>query len=298
MKFERFNELENFIKNNKLFEGFVSVSEIYTGGSSYNFCVTTQTNKYLLKVMKSPEKFLRLKKILGALNILHKVADENFTAEEKILVMPFIDGHKISRKIISEEFAYLLKEQYRQLRNLEASKIKISASHTLENVAREIDEILQREKGVIFRIIDKLFWRKMKKCQVQISGEKVIIHGDFTENNILIDRQKKPHIIDFEQVQYGYAVEDWMYLLLQMSGFRKLIGSLSLLQNLLDKFSLPYNPDELLYGTQNFYWRLLLRRLHNNMHKRASVRKNICLLIILYGYFRVQKFLLQKSNSR
>lgn len=294
MKFERFNELENFIKNKKLFEGFMSLSEIYTGGSSYNFRVTTKTGKYLLKVMSRSEKFLRLKEILAELNLLHEIADENFTAEEKILVMPFIEGKKISYKTISDNCARLLKEQHCRLQNLDAGKIKISAPRMLENVAGEIDEILQRENGWIFCIIDKLFWPKMKKSQVSVKGDKVIVHGDFTENNILVDTEGRPHLIDFEQVQYGYAVEDWMYLLLQMAGFRKLVGSLPLLRNLLDKFDLPYTADELLYGAQSFYWRLLFRRLHNNMHRKVSARKNICLLIILYGYFRVQKFLRQK----
>lgn len=296
MKFERFDELENFIKNKKLFNGYVSLSEIYTGGSSYNFCVKTQTDKYLLKVMTRSDKSSRLKEILTELNLLHEIADESFSAKEKILVMPFIDGKKMSKRAVSDDCVRLLKEQYLQLQNLDAHKIKISESSAPENIAREIDEILRREKGWIFRVIDKLFWPRMKKFQVKLDNTKVIIHGDFTENNILIDTEGRPHLIDFEQVQYGYAVEDWMYLLLQMSGFRKLVGSLTLLREFLRKFNLPYTADELLYGSQSFYWRLLLRRLHNNMHRKVSVRKNLCLLMILYGYFRVQKFLRQKKS--
>ncbi|MBR1840715.1 MAG: phosphotransferase [Alphaproteobacteria bacterium] len=294
MKFTRINELENFIKNKKLFKGFVSLSEIYTGGSSYNFCVRTKTGKYLLKIMSRSEKFLRLKYILNKLGLLHEVADENFSAKEKILVMPFIEGKKISRKSLSVACVYGLKEQYRQLQELDIRQLKISEINSLHRSSCEIDQILQRENSLFFKIIRKFFWEKMKEGQVVLQGEKTVIHGDFTENNILIDKQGKPHLIDFEQVQYGYAVEDWMYLLLQMSDFRKLTGSLRLLKNLLQKFNLPYTADELLYGAQSFYWRLLLRRLHNNIHRKVSVRKNICLFIILCGYFRVQKFLRQK----
>lgn len=298
MKFERLTELENFIKNKKLFDEYVSLFEIYTGGSSYNFCVQTKTKKYLLKVMCFSDRFIRLKEILKELNILQKIADDNFSQEEKILVMPFIDGKKMSNKDVTDNCVQLLKEQYQKLQLLDAHKIKIPSSESLEDISCEIDEILQREKGWIFQLVSKLFWPSMKENKIEPRGEKVIIHGDFTENNILIDSNRKPYIIDFERVRYGYAVEDWMYLLLQMAGFRKLFGSLSLLKSLSDKFNLPYTKNELLYGVQNFYWRLLLRRLHNNIYRKVSVRKNICLLIILFGYFRVQNFLLQNESIK
>lgn len=293
MKYERTKELEIFIKDNKLFDNFKSLHEIYVGGSSYNFCVQTADKMYLLKVTRNVDRYDRLKPILKSLGMLTDLAVEEFAETEKLLAMPWIEGHKLSLNDISTVFLVLLNEQYQKIQRLDTTVITALPERRLENMVKETAVWLEKENGFMYRLIKKYFWIPMLTELVSLPEAKTLIHGDMTANNILIDGGGKPHLLDFDQVRFGYAAEDYISLLLQVSGFRGLYGSTAKFAKLLKSVSdnMIFKPNELLYGVQCFYVYLLWRRLHNSSAKKENTRKTLCLLICLLGYFRVRKLI-------
>lgn len=299
MKYTRTNELIKFIKNNNLFHEFNSIHEICTGGSSYNFCVQTAQKKYLLKVMNRLDRFVRLKLILQKLGLLVKLSVEDFSENEKLLAIPYIEGRRILLNDVSVELLTFLNEQYQQLQKLNTENVTILPQRALENMKQEIELLLAQDKSWTYQLIKKYFWNRCKTTLINMPTSQEVIHGDMTANNILVDVNGKPHLLDFEQVRFGYASEDYMGLFLQIAGFRGLYGSIKKLKKLVLMMlgCTTYTSMELLYGVQCFYLHLLWRRLHNRSSKKENVRKTLCLLICLLGYFRVRKALQENIRS-
>lgn len=291
MKYERTKELEKFIKDNKLFNDFKSLDEIYIGGSSFNFCVQTADATYLLKVIRNVERYNRLKLALQALGILKELPVSDFAGTEKLLVIPYIQGQRIALKDITVKSFAQLKEQYKCMQSLDATAIKVLPQFDVADTVRELDDWLINEKGLMYRLINKYFWQKIKKELIIMPTVQILIHGDMTANNILVDAEGKPHLLDFDQIRFGYPIEDFMGLFLQIAGFRGLYGSFKRLQKMTEIADIyaTYSPNEILYGVQSFYLRLLLRRIRNRSAKKENTRKTLCLLICLLGYFRARK---------
>ena len=298
MKYERTKELENFIKDNKLFNNFKSLREIYTGGSSYNFCVQTTDAIYLLKIIRNPERYNRVQLVLKALGILKELPVNDFAETEKLLVIPYIHGQRIALRDITPKALTQLHEQYKCMQSLDTAAVKVLPQFDVADTVRELDDWLTDEKGLMYRLINKYFWQKIKKELIIMPAVHTLIHGDMTANNILIDGDGKPHLLDFDQIRFGYPTEDFMGLFLQIAGFRGLYGSLNKLKRMLGiaDISSMYTSREILYGVQCFYLRLLLRRTRMRAAKKENARKTLCLLVCLLGYFRVRELLSNQTN--
>lgn len=291
MKYERTKELEVFIKNNKLFDNFKSLNEIYVGGSSFNFCVQTAGETYLLKVIRNVERYNRLKLILQALGVLTELSITDFAGTEKLLAMPYIKGQRIALKNITAKSFMQLQEQYKCMQSLDTNAIKVLPQFDVTDTVQELDHWLTNEKGLMYRLINKYFWQKIKKELVILPALQILIHGDMTVNNILVDADGKPHLLDFDQIRFGCPTEDFMGLFLQIAGFRSLYGSFKRLKKMVKVANIDstYTPSEILYGVQNFYLQLLLRRARTRLAKKENTRKTLCLLFCLLGYFRARK---------
>ena len=292
MKFSHIELLDHFIRENSLFDDYLFMHEIVTGGSSYNFYIVTKHEKYLLKLMKSADNFARLKRILQKLNYYVPLSIECFE-NYMLLATPYINGRNIRYSDINASTLNDIKKQLNQLQNLQNDGIDLMPA-TIENFVTVINNYFMSENcGWLYKIIKNTFWKRIKKLIVVLPAGKTIIHGDLTINNILIDKQNKAHVIDFDKLQYGYEVQDYMYLFLQLSGFRGLYGSRKHLNKLFSLLDLrnKYSLDECLYGVQYFYLYMLLRRICGLINKKQNIRKTICLLICLWGYFRVHKIM-------
>lgn len=284
MKFAQTEELENFIKSEHLFADFVSIKEIYTGGSSYNFIVKTENDSCLLKLIAKQQKHELNCKVLAHLGRYIPLPKTEFK-EYKLLAMPYIDGRAVNYEDIDNNFLHSLLEQYQKIKTAPLPTDKILAQRMMDSLADEISANLQQNHSFTATLLS-FFWRKMLPTLRRLPPCSTIIHGDFTRNNILVKNNHAPYLIDFDAIRYGYETEDWAFLFMQLTGFRSLCGNLHRLCRLLALLP-QYSREEWLYGVQMFYLNTLNKRSKPN--RKPGLRKGICLFISLLGYFRVLK---------
>lgn len=296
MKFSRTKELSAFLHENNIFTNIQSIREICLGGSSYNFYVKTAQGQFFLKLISAErerEVFLHLKKLLQQLDFLYPLAQENFE-NYRMLAMPYIFGHKLRYGDCTPELFAHLRESYLTMQAAISEPQVVKPQQNMPQMIAKISSFLSKDNSLSARLLDKYFWQKIRPELVCLEKSTHYIHGDFTSNNIMVDRDKYPHLFDFEQIRYGYEIEDVCYLFLQLSGFRGLWGRLSRFEKLQQMsaplFDEPIRQEYWLYGVQLFYLNNLYRRL-NNTKKRKSFRKSMCLLWSLRQYFRLSRYL-------
>lgn len=291
MKFECATELKSFIKQHNLFAGFTDMNEIYSGGSSYNFCVETTNKKYLLKLINDEKRFTHLKNILQNLGILYPLSQQSFN-NFFMLALPYYDGRKINSHDIDAKMIENFYAEYEKLQNALQYSDDVLEAQKLIDLVNETDKLFAANNDFCLAVIRKLFWQRFKAQLMDEPAQKSVLHGDLTINNILL-KNGKIFLLDYEAVRYGAPTEDVAGLLLQLSGFRSLYGNLREFIRLYGLFNAhhSYSESEWLYGVQMFYVNLLLRRLRNPDKKRRGWRKRLCLLMILCGYWRIKNFL-------
>ena len=295
MKFTQNQKLADFLRKKQFFPQILSIKEICLGGSSYNFCVKTIKGEFFLKLIsaKQVEIYRLLKKILSQFEFLYLLPEEKF-ADFYLLAMPYVVGRKLKYKDCSPELFAKLQAEYAKFQNCSLAAEFIKPQQDMPKIIAKISACLQHDNSVAGRLLNKYFWRKIKPELVCLDGSTKFIHGDLTVNNILVDKDGIPYLLDFEQVRYGYEIEDVCYLFLQLSGFRGLwgrIGRFSRLRKMIE----PLMQNEIsaeywLYGVQLFYLNHLYRRLVNPK-KHSSFRKEMCLLWSLRQYFRLSRYL-------
>ena len=92
-------------------------------------------------------------------------------------------------------------------------------------------------------------------------------------------------------VRHGYATEDWAMLMLQLSGFSKLLGNRRYLKKLYEQMqNICADNEQWLYGVQLYYMERLRRRL-TDVRKKHNLRKNLCFLFSLMRYFAVARLI-------
>ena len=300
MDFQQYKELENFIKSRQLVSGFVRMSEINFGGSSYNFCVTTETGKFLLKLMKNETDYVHLQSVLDQLGIKGLPFQQHVWRQYFLLTMPFYAGHKLRYKDCSDEVLcrlWLVYADFLQKAEIMDRSLVLGEGYIAEKV-RMVDQSMQNYHG-LFKNVLQHYW-KMLERDISASERffyKNVIHGDFTENNILIDEEHNIHMIDFDFIRKGNVAQDLAGLSLQLAGFRGLYGHIHHFKRLYAFFQKvhPLSYDDWLCGVRIFYLDIIQRRLNICSKTVHSIRKKICLLLILYGYFRIKKFLHKQS---
>lgn len=296
MKFAKSKELVEYLRKKHIFPQISTVEEIYLGGSSYNFCIKTEQGKFFLKLIYTERGkgfFLHLKNILSQLDFLYELPQEKFE-NFYLLAMPYVVGHKLKFKDCTPELFVKLQAEYSKLQNCNLSAEYIKPQQNMSNMIEKISQYFQTDNSFSGYMLNKYFWRKIKPELVCLNGNTKFIHGDLTANNILVDKDGIPYLLDFEQVRYGYEIEDVCYLFLQLSGFRGLCGRIGRFARL-RKMIEPLMQNEIsaeywLYGVQLFYLNHLYRRL-NNPKKHSSFRKEMCLLWSLRQYFRLSRYL-------
>lgn len=296
MKFAQSQELADFLQKEQIFPQILSIKEICVGGSSYNFCVKTVQGVFFLKLISAKRtrgSFLHLKNVLSQLDFLYQLRQEKF-ADFYLLAMPYVIGRKLKYKDCSPELFAKLQAEYGKFQACDVAKEYIRPQQNMPKMIEKISECLQKDTSLAGRLLSKYFWQKIKPELVCLENSAKFIHGDLTENNILLDKNGVPHLLDFEQIRYGYEIEDVCYLFLQLSGFRGLWGRIGRFARL-RKMIEPLLQNEIsaeywLYGVQLFYLNHLYRRLINPK-KHSSFRKEMCLLWSLRQYFRLSRYL-------
>lgn len=290
MKFPDFEKLRNFVKTELFPLEYKNVREIYTGGSTYNFCIETINKKYFLKLISNQKDIDKIKKICELSNPLDQTKIKDFL-NYKTLVMPYIEGQKIRYKDCTPLLLNKLFSAYRAA--LSDQKIKEIANPeiNISLLCDELKELVAASKKNIFRFLYQKFLKNIEKQLVSFPESQTLIHGDFTANNVLIAKDGQPYILDWAKLQYGNVAEDAASLTLELSGFRKLFGNLKRFKKLFLRTNTILNltTKEWLYGVQIFYLGLLKRRL--NQSQKQSLRKQFCAWLIMLGYFRIYHFL-------
>ena len=295
MKFAQSKKLADFLRKEQIFPQILSIKEIYCGGSSYNFAVKTEQNKFFLKLISAnrTNAYLQLKHLLSQLDFLYPLPKEKFE-NFYLLAMPYVIGRKLKYKDCSPELFAKLQAEYSKFQACDVAKEYIRPQQNMPKMIEKISECLQKDTSLAGRLLSKYFWQKIKPELVCLESSAKFIHGDLTANNILLDKNGSPYLLDFEQIRYGYEIEDICYLFLQLSGFRGLwgrIGHFARLRKMIE----PLLQNEIsaeywLYGVQMFYLNHLYRRLVNPK-KHSSFRKEMCLLWSLRQYFRLSRYL-------
>lgn len=296
MKFEKQENLRKFIIEKQLFSGFSGLKEIYTGGSSYNFRVKAgicreKESEFLLKLLRDFEAWQKLSKILSVLEKKHDLPVDKFE-NYYLLAMPYIDGRKLKYSDCSPDLFKALLQKYDDMQYLNKPEIIIGEAHNLNRLLKNISEKLSQKEDIFSQLIKKYFVQKVRNELVCLKTETGVVHGDLTANNIMMDKQGRVHLLDYGSLRFGHPMEDFAGLVLQLSGFRGMFGSLrrfTRLKKMLDNEE-KYSLEEWLYGVQAFYLRTLLRHI-NNTKKWNNYRKKFCLLTSLTSYFRLAKII-------
>lgn len=296
MKFSATSELKDFIVENKLFSEMEYFKEICDGGTSFNFYVKTSQAGYLLKLIpqENIDGYRHLYSVLEELNFIKKLPIEKFE-NYCMIAMPYINGHKIGYADCTTELLEKLKQDYAKIKFCKVSSENIDSQQRIFDLAATISDLLDKENSLGMRLIKRCFWAKILPELVYLPPSQTTIHGDLTENNVIIDEDGEPHILDYGSLRYGYEIEDIAYLFLQLSGFRGLWGRVSQFAKLQKDFFIVQGNNrptlsEWLHGIQLFYLHNLRRRIINS-RKNKNLRKNLCLLLSLMHYFRLVKYL-------
>lgn len=292
MKFAYTKDLEQFIRDNHLFPDLVKFTEICVGGASYNFDIETAGGRYFLKLLEEKGKnFEKIKYLCNHFNLLYPTDIEQFM-NYKIIVMSYIKGKKMRRNC-SAELIHNLCLEYQKMQACQLKPEFIFPPKDIMQLKSEISAMLEKQTSFIYRFIAQIVWPQMTQSLTVPAVRNSLIHGDFTANNVLVADNDRPYILDWEQLRYGNGAEDWAGLILELSGFRGLCGSAKTFKRLFNEIArhLSYSAEEWQHGVHMFYFSWLRRKLENI--RKQSLRKQICALICLLGYFRVIKILRQ-----
>ncbi|MBQ9035536.1 MAG: aminoglycoside phosphotransferase family protein [Alphaproteobacteria bacterium] len=291
MKFSHYNDLFNYLKD-KNKDINIRLEEIYDGGSSYNFRLHTTKNDYFLKLIEKSSQ-ARIAKTMAVLPLFYSPKQlqlDEFTVRNitfNIIFMPYIDGHKLTAKQFTPQKIIDLQIMYKKLNNLKILDKYIYPQFNIIQMKNDIDELLKNSSDITYKMIDYLFWRKFKRQIIALPPSTQIIHGDLTMKNILLDSSNCLHLVDFELLRRGYITEDWAMLMLQLSGFSKLWGSVKQLKNFYKQMQcVCSDSQQWLYGIQIYYMERLRRRL-TDKRKKHNLRKNLCFLCSMMRYFTV-----------
>ncbi|MBR6411793.1 MAG: aminoglycoside phosphotransferase family protein [Alphaproteobacteria bacterium] len=295
MKFSNYTKLQEFVKKELFPLSYQDMHEIYTGGSSYNFCVITSGGRYLLKLLQNEDMFLKIKSLNKINGTLHKIATEDFL-NYKLVLMTYFDGHRIHYKDFSEPVIRNFWKEYQSVNHFKLNKRLIGDQQDNMSQYNTVEQLLKKARWNIFGYCYDKILKIIKDDLICLSLPRQIIHGDLTANNILVARGENPHIIDWGSVRYGYACEDLASLILQLAGFRTPVGRISRFKKLfssINKYA-QLSSEEWFYGIQAFYLNLLKRRLSNA--KKQTFRKNFSLLLVVLGYLRVRSFIIKEKH--
>ncbi|MBP5353435.1 MAG: aminoglycoside phosphotransferase family protein [Alphaproteobacteria bacterium] len=292
MKFTGYETLENFVREN-LFSDCIEMQEIYTGGSSFNFKVKTGTGEYLLKLTGNEMEYRKLSLFVPLFYPLYPLKQQKFH-EYYLMAMPFIHGRSLRYGDVNAKLMAQLAQSYRHLEDIASNPEYILPQQHLKTLFENAETLVKQEKGVLGWFLRR-FMTGIKRHTVDIDNKNQVIHGDLSVNNILVDQNGQPYILDFESVRYGKSVEDVAALMLQLSGFRGLTGCLykfAHLRKMVDNEH-RFSPQEWLYGVQFFYLKRLCRRCRQTgkNSKKQNFRKSICFMMSLMRYFQIEKYL-------
>lgn len=298
MHFEHLSELKIFVKE-EVFPDCKEISEIKTGGSSYNFKIHTAQNVLFLKLLDNEQRYLRLQTILERMQFVCPLPTTRFL-QYFMLVMPYVEGKTINYADMNDEMVQNWLQQLRNLQTMEFPSAVIAPQQNIKDLFHKTQQLLETDDMPFTRMVKLFFWPRFKSGLIAPAITHNIIHGDMIPNNIMV-RDNKPVLLDFEALRYGYAIEDVASLVLQLCGFRNLNGgSLSKFIKLYKQVQniMPINNALWLYGVQMFYFNRLLRRLQNGDAQKRNWRRGLCFLISVYGYFRIEKFFRRAIKPR
>lgn len=290
MKFEHGQQLENFLQEQNIFPQLEKLQEVNVGGASYNFIVTTSQGRYFLKLLDlNGGNAEKIKYICEYMGLLYPLKTDVFM-HYKMIAMCYIDGKKVDYNDFSAEFTERLVKEYRKLQACPLQPKQIGQMSDIRKIRDYVAQRLQGKTSFFWQRIYKIFAEKIAAELCCLSPVPSIIHGDFKRDNILLAADGATTIIDWEQMRYGYATEDWAGLILELSGFRSLCGSGHKLRKLYTAIQrqFMFSSEQWQYGIQLFYLNILKRRVAAD---KLSVRKQLCMWICLLSYGRVLKIL-------
>ncbi|MBQ8480926.1 MAG: phosphotransferase [Alphaproteobacteria bacterium] len=296
MKFARIEELEKFIRQNELFVGFKSMSEIYKGGSSYNFKIITDKGTYLLKLLDHIGNYNRMRFMLEYLGENRALNLDEFDGY-KLVAMPYYNAVKLRYNRLNSAVLKNLSDKYHQVFGAHLASDNVRPQIMMDNLQKEINEKISVSKNIGERLCMILFWNRIKNNLVKFPQTDNVIHGDFSQNNILISADNKIHLIDFDAIRYGYEIEDFAHNIMQICRFSSLFGSMKKFKKIyfmINEINGNYSASMWLYGIQIFYLLSLLRWLDLTSNKKKGLYKSLCRIAGLCNYFRIEKFLKTK----
>ena len=293
MKFAHIEKLEKFIRENKLFPDFESMSEIYEGGSSYNFKIFTKDKTYLLKLSERDENYHRMLFMLEKLGDNYPLNISEFDGY-KLIAMTYYEGEKLRYNRLNADVLQNLSNIYHSVFGPQLASNNIRPQVMMDDLLEKINNKISASKNLGERLCMILFWNKIKNNLIKLPQTDNIIHGDFSQNNVLISNDNKIHLIDFDAIRYGYEIEDFAHNTLQICRFSSLCGSMrkfKKIYTLINEINGKYSDTMWLYGIQIFYLLSLLRWLGLSNNKKKGLYKSLCRIAGLCNYFRIEKFL-------
>ena len=164
--------------------------------------------------------------------------------------MPYVDGHKVGYGDCHPDFIAFLCRQYQAVQNCQIKEQYVGLGAYMQQLRFELEKLFQAQKEGIFKHLYKNLWQTIEPSLITLPPTKNLIHGDFTANNLLAVSGNKAVILDWEELRYGYAAEDWCGLCLELSGFRGLFGSAKRLRRLCNLVNarMRFSPQEWIYG--------------------------------------------------
>lgn len=301
-KFHKFLETEVFC------EPVIDIEEISCGGSSYNFFCQTPANSYVIKLLnkKDNARMARIHKILQtfeqnpdfhACALAKTINSYFFYMDFAVLVMLKISGFEIRYKDFNKTLLLSVIKNYRQFLKVKFDNTDIiyplrAPEFFYKRIDNKINELQKSNLGIfrtyLVSIISNLC-RKIYDNVPKINSEQIIIHGDASLNNMIMQRNGCIAFLDFEQLRYGYAIEDISQLLLssllqhQVLGFpKRQIKELIEVANRHCKFK----KSEWIYGIHLYFLGLAYRRLMGPKFLK-SLRKDILFVIHLKKYNKI-----------
>ncbi len=226
----------NFLEKEIFHSPIDDIRQFARGAASYNFLVTTNNQKALVKLTRpyNEKGIIRLAKVCQAISenkqlTVARLIQANqslyFKYEEKYgLIMEYCDGESIpSYEMKTAHFEQILSTyalfQQTKWNKSDLLPVYSMSEHChrhilfLEDALQNLKNLSQPKRFLFGMLCRKhlAFLNRLATTKIDWEADELeIIHGDFHNNNLLFKNGKLLTFLDFEEVKDGHPTEDFV----------------------------------------------------------------------------------------
>lgn len=315
-------DLTSFLEKKIFKEPILSLYQFQRGSSSFNYLVTLQNKKVLVKLAwkykkKGVERLVQIINLLSNQKDLPIAKILSFNNKNMFkyknsygVVLEYIEGHSPAATKITMDHIKKIIFAYKNIGKINVPNEKLlMPAYDFKQIQQTY--LLNCEKMIKQTKIKFLFFFLLLKCKKNLikigntplkifKDKKSIIHGDFHHNNLLFKNDKLVAILDLEDLGFGYKSEDLLRFIFcliarQPIFYPKKKTLFTYLNFITEEFS--YSKEEWLTGLNSFalqkYKKMFSKVGKSNF---SNIKKMIQILSFMHRYNQVESYFKNLKN--